>query len=594
VLTMSGSKQNCRRVGGCLVVFVVVAAAVIGVVYKFAFDGSENDQMTEVETCSANTGQMSECFFCIEDRCTCAPGYEGPGCTGNGFVLDGGSATTPTIETHWQSRGWTTCEGDCQTDGGPAAEHTRDIFCENVTYTADGILTTAGKNGNVCLRSPPPPCDGFSFIGLFLFFWCVPCCPFHSVVGDQECEQTETAVRRVRGRPCNAFKCGLAKMEIAFEINSPYAELVWSLSAYDAFEAVLGLEMRRFARFYAGKTMDVEVLDAGPGVRGGAVGGGGVHVRVAMHSSETDTDMDALLGQFTADLNAASVDPPRFFHDRAPFFYYLKSIVPGTVSSGQVTRTRYCVGDRKCSDLHRRSCSDHVGLCGPCNAGFSVDYVASSSTFSSSSSSSSSSSGAELSSADGLWQCFPDVDCAYATPHHCAANLFRQPCSRTPNTCGPCLPGFVGLNRFGDGNQACAPAAAVDCSGADDARCTALLRMPCQHTHRTCGPCMPGTSTSGKLEAFGGDANVPCMPLVNEEDGGGGVRDPGGWVGGWVGRWVCLLVMLSSFFPSTVLPCCLLFVVCAGVWLLVVYVPVFAGCCGFHPSCTHGEISAVA
>jgi hypothetical protein len=362
-------------------------------------------------------------------------------------------------------------------------------------------------------------CVSITFFVSFLCNTCVlfvcVCQSSSSVVDDLECEQrAEPAVRssvRSGRRPCNAFTCGLAKMEVAFDIHSPYAEIVWSLSAYDAFEAVLGLELRRLLALRADDdggggavaggdgdgdarmttTMGVEVLEAGPGVAlSGGGGGVSVSVRAALYSSsdddDTDTDLEAVLRQLTSDLSSASVDPLRFFDKdkEAPFFYYLKSIVPGTVSPGSVTRTRYCAGDRKCSNLNRGGCSGHVGWCGPCNDGFSVVVVGSGSGSGSSSSSTTAAAAAAstseeaLSTEDGLWQCFPDVDCAYATPHHCAANLFRQPCSRTANTCGPCLSGYDGVP--GASNTVCTrqQQTADDCSMAPD--CSRLHREECR------------------------------------------------------------------------------------------------------------------
>jgi hypothetical protein len=292
-----------------------------------------------------------------------------------------------------------------------------------------------------------------------------------TVVEDDLCEGS--AAQQVTSRPCNAFVCGLSKLELTFDVESPYVEVAWSLSTFDAFEAVLRLEMQRLAAA-AGEAVDVEVVQVAPsvvltGCAGCTVGDA---FRVSVVLTGPGIDADTLLAALLSDLESASADAG-FFGNAANTYYYLKSVSSGTMS-GQVIDTQYCVGNDKCSNLHRLSCSDSFGECGPCREGFLVGA----------------SSDDVLSAADGLLQCFPPVECAYATPDYCATSLFRQPCSRTPNTCGPCLPGFDGINPHGDGNQVCDPVS-VDCSAADEQLCASLLRMPCQNTHNTCGPCVP-------------------------------------------------------------------------------------------------------
>jgi hypothetical protein len=140
---MGTENKNCARaaciIGSIATVLIVGAVLLI----NRTLDKDSDEGASSLHTCTTDSGDISECSFCIDGYCECPPGFEGPGCAGNWFALYGATGV-PTNETHWQSQGWSTCDEECRKDGSAAAWNERSLHCETVSYTYEGIIATAG------------------------------------------------------------------------------------------------------------------------------------------------------------------------------------------------------------------------------------------------------------------------------------------------------------------------------------------------------------------------------------------------------------------------------------------------------------------
>jgi hypothetical protein len=96
------------------------------------------------------------------------------------------------------------------------------------------------------------------------------------------------------------------------------------------------------------------------------------------------------------------------------------------------------------------------------------------------------------------------IDCDSAPQSKCDG-LHRYGCFSTPNTCGNCTVGYV-ASTFGHSNEQCV----ADCSAIPDSVCSSLHRESCARIAsarpQTCGPCLDGYS------GVDGYSNTLCAP----------------------------------------------------------------------------------
>lgn len=142
-----------------------------------------------------------------------------------------------------------------------------------------------------------------------------------------------------------------------------------------------------------------------------------------------------------------------------------------------------------CAALRREECTQaDRSQCGPCLPGYSSE-----------------------SGGPGNDKC--DLDCSVASEAVCS-ELKREPCgSGTANTCGGCLPSYrpPSVRGWQESND---HACTVSCSGVSAQLCQDILhREPCSDTPETCGPCMAGFNSTVQ-----GDNNIACRPHCGEVD----------------------------------------------------------------------------